>query len=230
MLSRLSPRIAAALVVVLTSTAALADTIPVYSTGNGQTTDGYVDPSWTYTLVNNTGDGPSSGTGSAVVLANNPTDFWGGWTANDGNSAWIGDNTSSASSGYLSFSSGGALSFTTTFSLAGLSPATATMSGTWTADDSGTLLLNGNVVSTIGSWSEGLIGFAAPSGDFVAGTNTLTVVIDVSDDAWEGARVDFSSATADAVPAPEPLSLLIMVVGLAGLGLVRPLRRGHATA
>jgi len=219
--SRPSILATAVLALCVAAGAAWADAISVYSTGNGSTTDGYADPNWTYTLVNNTGDGPSSGTAAALVLANYPTDFYSGWVANSTAGAWIGDNTSNTRSGFNSGNSGGALSFSTTFSMAGLDPTTAQISGVWTVDDAGELLLNGNVISTLsdGNWGS-LFSFSAPSSDFVAGTNTLTVVLTDSDDNWEGTQVQISSATANAA-VPEPLSLAMFGTALAGLGLLR---------
>jgi hypothetical protein len=224
---------AAALALSVTAGAAWANPIPVYSTGNGSTTDGYADPNWSYTLVNNTGDGPSSGSSAALVLANYPVDFcrfpcggtFGDWVANSTAGAWIGDNTSNDHSGYNSGNNGGSESYSTTFSMAGLAPSTAQITGQWTVDDAGELELNGNIISTLstGNWGS-LFSFSAPSSDFIAGANTLTVVLTNSDDSWEGTQVQITSATAD--PAvPEPLSPAMFGTGLAGLGLLR--RRGR---
>src|SRR5664280_113064 len=123
---------------VLMPSLAFANSINIGSTGNGSTTDGTVDPNWTYTSsVNGTGQG---------LVANNPgVDFFNGappWVADSTSSSWIVDNTANSSSG------GGTLSFSTTFSLAGLNPLTASLSGAWAIDDQGVLELNGHIIST----------------------------------------------------------------------------------
>ena len=222
----------AALAFCVVTGVAWANPIPVYSTGNGSTTDGYADPNWTYTLVNNAGNGPPSGSSAALVLANYPVDFcrfpcggtFGDWVPNSTAGAWISDNTSSPQSGYNSANNGGSESYSTTFSMAGLNPTTAQISGAWTIDDAGELLLNGNIISTLGDGNWGsLFSFAAPSSDFVVGANTLTVVLTAADDDWEGTQVQIISATA--APVPEPVSLAMFGTGLACLKLLRRRRR-----
>jgi hypothetical protein len=194
-----------------------ADTLPIFSTGNGHTNDGFADPHWQYTNSANT-------TASAFVANNPPTDFWPGgscaggpcgpWLANSPSSAWIVDNTANSHSG------GNPLSFQTTFDLTGLNPATASISLEWAIDDGGSMFLNGNTVASLpglvggnqvpGNWT-GLHAVTLNSG-FVAGINTLKIAFDFNDNNYEGVRVQIDQATATPVAStvPEPRASILL--------------------
>ena len=182
-----------------------ANVIPLFSTGDGSTTDGHVDPNWTYTNA-------SSVTGSALVAGNPGTDFFNGsccgggpWAPNTSSSAWIVDNISSTASG------GDPLSFQTSFSLDGLDPISAVVSLEWGIDDGGNLLLNGAVVDSLpgqnGHNWDTLHSVTLNSG-FVAGVNTLQIVFTSNDNSYEGVRVQIDSALATSVPEPRSGILL----------------------
>jgi hypothetical protein len=193
-----------------------ANSIPVFSTGNGSTVDGTVDTHWTFT------DSGNSTSGNAKVGANPGVDFFNGappWVANTSSSAWIVDNTSNSQSG------GGSLIFTQTFSMAGLDPTTAAMSLSWAIDDTGTLVLNGHTIGTLStqgfSWDI-LNSVTVPAADFIAGTNTLVATVTNNDNTFEGTNVSITSATANAlVGTPEPATWALFGLGVASLRVIR---------
>jgi hypothetical protein len=188
-----------------------ADSIAVHSTGNGSTTDGTLDPNWTYTNSSNT-------TANALVANKPGTDFWNGgtcfsvpcgpWAADTTSSSWLVDNTANPQTGGLP------LSFQTTFNLAGLDPSTASVSLEWGVDDTGTLLLNGNVVASLSDETGGApwtsLHVVTLNSGFLPGVNTLEVALTSSDDNFEGARVQINSATASPAAVPEPSSFVLL--------------------
>ncbi len=97
----------------------------------------------------------------------------GGWTGNTATSDWISIQASTQGIGT------GIYVYTTTFTLAGVNPATATLSGTWSCDDSCTVALNGTPVAADGTpaWG-GVKAFTVPAGSpFQLGTNTLVFTV-----------------------------------------------------
>jgi hypothetical protein len=94
--------------------------------------------------------------------------------------------------------------YTLNFTLpAGFNPATASISGRWSADTAAIMTLNGNPVPAItplfgGFWVPFTI---PPSAGFVAGVNTLQFTVQNISDA-PGLRVEFTSATACDFCAP----------------------------
>jgi hypothetical protein len=209
---------------------ASATTVQNVSTGLNSsnvviTTAGTADAHWTYNDMGSTG--------SAVILtpaggvSNSMNNWYSNWIANSSTSSWIGitDHPGNGSNSY---------SFSTTFDLTGYNVSTAAFtSGSWFAvDDAGTVSLNGNLLdttatcagsATCSSWNSENI-FSAPSSDFVAGINTLTLTITYNDDNWEGVRLDGSvTATPLSTATPEPGTLLLLGSGL--MGLAGALRR-----
>lgn len=142
------------------------------------------------------------------------------YVANDANSRWISLN-----------SNGNPGSNTTvyrlTFDLTGLDASTASISGTWAADNFGSILLNGNATgfALTGSPTSNFNrkhAFTLSSG-FVSGINTLD--FSVGDTGQPTAlRVDDLVGTADlaaAVPEPGTWALLILGFGIIGAGMRR---------
>ena len=167
----------------------------LFSTGNGLTTDGKVDPHWTFT---------NSATTANALVANNPgTDFYVGtlgWVSDTSSSSWIVDNTVDPSSNGLS-------SLLTTVDLTGFDPNTAVLNGSWALDNAGYLELNGHVISDLSSPSayngHTLHGFSiyGASGDFLPGVNTLSVVFTTADGSFDGANVQITNASANPIGA-----------------------------
>jgi len=205
---------------------AFANSINISSTGNGSTTDGAVDPNWTYTNGN-------SVTGQGLVANNPGVDFFAGappWVADSTSSSWIVDNTANSQSG------GGVLSFSTTFNLAGLDPLTASLSGAWAIDDTGVLQLNGHTISTLAtagfSWDQlNAFSVSGSSGDFLPGLNVLTAVTTNNDNFFEGTNVQVSG-TADALASttPIPAALPLFASGLGLIGFFARRKKRHTVA
>ena len=168
--------------------------------------DGVIDPH--YTILSSTSAGFA---GQQAV-----TYFNGAYVPNDADSRWVS----------LS-STGNPGSNTTvyrlTFSLAGLNAATAQITGSWGADNQGSILLNGVATGVSTTLFSSLTSFALTSG-FVAGVNTLDFSI-TDFGAPTAFRVDNLAGTANAVTGgvPEPMTWAMMIAGfgLAGTALRR---------
>ena len=179
--------------------------------GTLQTTGGAPDANWT--VVDPVATPPSQ----AQVVASSSADFYSGWVANGPNSDWIAANADITNNGPAPYT------FTRTFDLTGYDSTSASLTGgMWTIDDGGTLALNGNTLSTLGSGNWGsLHSFTAPSTDFVPGINTLTITITSSDQYEEGVRLEGNltvSPLRSGVPEPSTGVLLLSGLGLlAGL-------------
>ena len=145
----------------------------------------------------------------------------GNYVPNDSDSAWIWQDSDGSPNGIHR-------TFRTTFDLSGFDPSTASISGSWTADNYGRdILING--ISTGQITSRGneafkvLTDFSIDSG-FVSGLNTLDFVVDDAGGV-AGFRVDNISGTAEesdpkSVPEPTSVVALLTVGGLAA-GLKR---------
>jgi hypothetical protein len=88
--------------------------------------------------------------------------------------------------------------------MAGFQVATAQISGFWGIDDYGQLFINGIPLSPSFTGGNNPWGFSTsftvPDADLLPGLNTITAVIQQSDQTYEGVRVEFDTATADPNP------------------------------
>ena len=137
------------------------------------------------------------------------------WIGNDSLSAWIGPKTDSALDG-----PSGQYDYRTTFSLTGFNANTAVLNGQWAADDVGVdILINGvSTKQTVNGFSA-FSSFAVTSG-FISGLNTIDFLVQ-NNGGPTGLRVEGVLTAA----VPEPASVFILGVGLAGVGLFRRFKR-----
>jgi hypothetical protein len=178
---------------------------------------------------------PPAGGSSAPVST--VGDFPGAWVADNSTSEWISPRTNetgnsdpdSAVTPYV---------YTETFIIpATINASTVVITGGWSVDNYGSILVNGNAVTlgqsgALGSGTTGAFGIVTPftldgSGTGSAnapslhvGSNTLT--FDVFNNAngtpdVTGVNIEITSALGQA-SAPEPASIAIMGLGLAALG------------
>ena len=168
------------------------------------------DPELHYSLI-----APSPTTGTPFVAT-----FAGGypigpWLLDNGSSAWIAPTTNTNGAT-------GAYTYRTTFDLTGLNPGTAILGGNWSTDNGGLdILINSSPTGqttgsgNFGNWNP----FGITTG-FIPGLNNLDFVVN-NDGGPTGLRVEFEVATADTTSVPEPASLALLGIGLAGLGVTR---------
>jgi hypothetical protein len=117
--------------------------------------------------------------------------------------------------------------------MAGLQLSSAVISGFWSLDDYGQLFVNGIAVSSAGAggpspyWGHEM-SFTVPDADLVQGINTLTVQMQSSDDNYDGIRVEFDTATANAITNGVPdasSTALLLGVASAALAAARRMKR-----
>jgi hypothetical protein len=190
--------------------AAQAASIPgLFATGvdslGASLSDGASDPH--YSIVS------PSGAGIVINQANIPSSY----VANTSTSRWIWQQADGQPANVTR-------TFRTTFDLTGLNPSTASIVGTWAADNFlDQILINGVSIGTIpnnlGGWNfTSFKGFNVNSG-FQAGINTLDFVVrDMG--AIAGFRIGEISGTAQPISlsqsVPEPSTILGL--GLLGFG------------
>jgi hypothetical protein len=179
--------------------------------GGNALAGGSADPHYTVT-----GPGRPGG-GQAVVYS--AGSLFGGWVPDDPHSAWIGFQDSFSSNPH------GVYTYELQVDLTGYDPTTASISGSWAADQFGSINLNGVPTGQSvpdGNWDASshpnLSPFAISSG-FHSGINTLDFVVTEPDDG-DGLRVRNVALTATAVPEPSSAALLI-VAAAAAIGLGR---------
>ncbi len=158
--------------------------------------------------------------GGAPAAVYSPSSIWFQWVPDDPNSGWIGFQDSFSSSPH------GNYAYELTVDLSGYDPATASISGSWGADQFGSISLNGNgtgVSLPDGNWNSAnapnLNPFTISSG-FVSGINKLDFIVTEPDDG-DGLRVRNLSLTARAVPEPSSIALVGGFLAIAGAALVR---------
>ena len=128
----------------------------------------------------------------------------GPWLGDDTASTWIGPNSGASLDGPA-----GSYTYRTTFDLTGLDPATASISGQWSTDDSGpSILLNGVLTPNLpaGGFSS-FFPFSITSG-FSTGVNTLDFAV-VNGGGPTGLRVEMSGTASSARAVPDSGSTLL---------------------
>jgi hypothetical protein len=119
--------------------------------------------------------------------------------------------------------------YSLTFDMTGLNIATAQLSGLFEADNFASIFLNGNLLAqdvqgtTLANF-QNFTPFSAGAGDFVAGLNTLSVLL--TDTGPPSAMlISGLSGTADVAGVPEPAGWALMIVGLGLTGAALRRRR-----
>jgi len=162
---------------------------------------------------------------AAVVLSSG--NLWIEWPgypdyASDVTDAkWIYD-ADTADSGYRGYAI-----FKTTFDLTGFDPSNTTISGSWAADQYGSIYLNDQDTGiSLGNknWTQ-LNNFSIASG-FITGINRLDFRVNLAD-GYDGLMVSNAQLTTVPLtsPVPEPATLFLLSTGLMGLlGLSKRVR------
>ncbi|UXH78513.1 PEP-CTERM sorting domain-containing protein [Roseateles amylovorans] len=226
---KLLARTSIAAAALLISGVAAAGTIAgLVNTGAGLAA-GSTDTHYTYSVSG----GDYTGLSGSGVVSNSNVDPFPSWLANTASSSWL-IPTADQSINYSS-SESSTFTWSLNFDLTGYDLSSASITGRWASDNSGVLLLNGTVISTIlGNGYNTWTNFSGINSALTTGKNTLSFV--VTDDAsatynYTGLRVEFASATANlgtplVTPAvPEPESYAMMLAGLAALGFLARRRR-----
>lgn len=170
------------------------------------------DPNWTL----NGGTAFTGGTNGSFPI--------GPWLAENAVSRWLTPSANAAAS--YDPSSDGLYSYQLKFSLAGFNAATASFAGRFAADNKvDSILLNGFNIGSGGglaTWTS----FASTGASFLAGVNTLDVVVRnfrQNGGNPTGLRVEFTSSDVSAVP--EPASWAMLIAGFVIVGAAARRRR-----
>jgi len=236
------PWIAIVAAVALSAAPAQATPVPIPTVFNtGVNSSGMPLPDHTigdphYTLFS-----VPAGSPSTILIRTSVFAFDGGypippWLGDDTLSAWIGVNNPDV--GEVA-GPPGVYDYRTTFDLSGFFPATASISGGWSSDNDGVkILLNGvdtlNPVTSFTQFMEGFASFSILSG-FIPGLNTLDFIVhnggtgpgnNDGDAGATGLRVEMTgTAEARPVSVPEPGTLTLVGIGLAGIYACTAFRR-----
>jgi len=190
---------------------ASANTLLVFGTGvdgsGNVLPGGSVDPHYSFADLGSPG------------IVYSASSQWYQWLPNDAQSGWIGFKDSGDTQPYATHD------IETTFDLAGYDSATATLAGSWVADQNGSLYLNGQLVQTVADgnwdWTDGNnpTSFNITSG-FLPGVNTLDFQVTFPD-GFDGLRVEPMTLTANPIPEDGHLGAMLLSMGLLGVGWLR---------
>jgi hypothetical protein len=175
------------------------------------------DANWS--VVENNGFN-SGATGSGQAVSPDDPDWYGGWIGNaSGTTAasdWIAyDANNCCNNGFGTY--------TRTFNLTGYDLSTVSISGGWTLDDSGILVLNGKTIGTLGdgNWGSFTPFSDSTSTDFNQGVNTLQIEITDTDTFLEGVNLNGTLTGTQTGVVPEPSNVaIVLIAGFAALLIV----------
>jgi PEP-CTERM motif-containing protein len=200
-----------ALCVVLSAVSLSAATITLHNTGVNASdvvqSIGSVTSFWTLT---------AEPAGASEAIGSNPFRYFNGsYYVDNSVSGWV----SPANGGNAGV--GGFYTYSFTFDLTGFNAATAVITGTYGTDNDGSILLNGNTIATTAFGAFGSATAFTMNSGFLSGLNTISVRVDNGGDPT-AFRVEFTSGTVNVGGSvPEPSTLLLMMGGLAVIGLCR---------
>ena len=198
------------------STMASAVTVPIpgiVNTGSSATA-GQTDTRYSFAALS----GTATGTGGFGVVTQDSGFPLNVWLPNTATSKWLTPSANQAES--YDPSANGTYRWTLSFDLTGFDASTALLSGRWAADNTGSLFLNGTLISQIAAPIEGHRTWTTinpVNTGFLAGANVLEfVVTNVQNSSGNptGLRTELVSSVS-AIPEPSSYALL-----LAGLGVV----------
>jgi len=189
---------------------------------SGSTACGLVaDANWT--VVDSFGSATPS---AAQVVDPSDADWYGGWVANataTPASDWIAYNGDNCCDNGLG-------TYTRTFNLTGYNLSTVSISGSWTLDDSGILVLNGKTIGVLGDGNWGTMNAFSDSTstDFNQGVNTLQIEITDTDNFLEGVNLSGTLTGTQTGVVPEPSNVAVALI--AGFAALLVLARRRALA
>jgi hypothetical protein len=137
------------------------------------------------------------------------------WLLNGSDSKWISPRVNSAANEPV-----GTYTYRTTFDLSGLDASSAVLTGRWAADNTGTLMLNGNMLGITSGGFDAWSPFTISSG-FVGGVNTLDFVVTnvpgFIGPSPTGLRVEITGNATTTIPEPSTYLLVgLTLCGIAG--------------